>query len=57
MITNALYSRDFRGLSTDDKNIIATSNNGVIQNGSTFFEIDTGKLYMYDVDSNTWIEV
>ena len=57
MITNALYSRDFRGLSTDDKNIIATSNSGVIQNGSTFFEIDTGKLYMYDVDSNTWIEV
>lgn len=39
------------GLSTDEKP--ATDK---IPNGSTFKEMDTGKLFMYDRDSKTWHE-
>lgn len=27
-----------------------------IKNGSTLYEIDTGKGYVFDADSGTWIE-
>lgn len=42
---------DIRCLSTDTK---PTAN---IPNGSTCIEIDTGKVYMYDIDSDTWNEI
>lgn len=54
------------GLSTDAKPVeyfIETDSNGVevarvyIENGSTFTEIDTGKLFMYDAENNTWYEI
>lgn len=54
------------GLSTDTKPVeyfIETDSNGVevarvyIENGSTFTEIDTGKLFMYDAENNTWYEI
>lgn len=45
------YLYDFRGLSTDTKPEKPGSN------GSTFFEMDTGDLYVYDEDNETWIAV
>lgn len=38
------------GLSTDEK---PTTN---IANGSTFIEMDAGKLYFYDAANGTWRE-
>lgn len=46
---------ELRGLSTDTK---PTEINGkTINNGSTFVEIDTGKIYFYDLESEEWKEV
>ena len=54
------------GLSTDTKPITTFIEYGVdgreigrtnIENGSTFTEIDTGKLSMYDAENNTWYEI
>lgn len=41
---------DCRGLSTDEKPL-------GVPNGSTFFEMDSGKVYMFDEESKTWLEV
>ena len=41
---------DIRGLSTDNKPTVN------IPNGSTFIEMDSGKIYFYDADSNEWKE-
>lgn len=46
---------EFRGLSTDEKPIEFA--NKVIDNGSIFVEIDTGKLYLYDLENEQWNEV
>ena len=46
---------EFRGLSTDTKP--TTYNGKDIANGSMFIEINTGKLYLFDLDSKTWNEV
>ena len=40
---------EFRGKSTD----IKPDN---CANGSIFYEMDTKKLFMWDAESNTWIE-
>ena len=46
---------ELRGLSTDEK---PTKMNGAtIDNGSIFIEIDTGNIFMYDLDSETWKEI
>lgn len=42
---------EYRGLSTDEK---PTEN---IVNGSVFIEIDTGKVYMYDLENEEWKEI
>lgn len=47
----ALVEKGYRGLSTDEK---PTEN---ITNGSIFIEIDTGKLYMFDLESTEWKEI
>lgn len=47
---------EIRGLSTDEKPI-GTLKNQYIDNGSVFIEIDTGYVYLYDLDSNTWYNV
>ena len=48
-------SAELRGLSTDEK---PTQVDGKkIDNGSIFLEINTGKLFFYDLDSQTWKEV
>lgn len=46
---------ELRGLSTDDKPTVIQ--NGEIENGSSFIEIDTGKMYLYDGSSKSWDEV
>ena len=54
------------GLSTDTKPITTFIEYGVdgreigrtnIENGSTFTEIDTGKLFMYDAENVAWYEI
>lgn len=40
---------EWLGLSTDDKSSI-----DIPMNGSTFFEWDTGKIYFYNSDTNSW---
>lgn len=39
---------EYRGLSTDTKP-------ADVSNGSKFTEIDTGAVYYYDADSETWV--
>ena len=46
---------ELRGLSTDTKP--TEINNKTIDNGSTFVEIDTGKIYFYDLENTEWKEV
>lgn len=43
---------ELRGLSTDEKP--TQIGNKTIGNGSVFVEIDTQKVYFYDLDSETW---
>ena len=49
------YLLELRGLSTDEKP--TTIENGTIENGSVFIEIDTGKVFIYDLDNEDWNEV
>ena len=46
---------ELRGLSTDQKP--TTINEQPIGNGSTFIEINTGKIFMYDLANETWGEI
>jgi hypothetical protein len=46
---------ELRGTSTDEKPL--TINGITIDNGSIFIEIDTGKIYMYDLENTTWSEI
>lgn len=46
---------ELRGLSTDQKPTIIKR--ATIDNGSTFIEIDTGKIYMYDLEHEQWKEI
>lgn len=46
---------ELRGLSLDDKPTTIDDVN--IANGSTFIEIDTGKIYMYDLQNTQWLEL
>lgn len=46
---------EFRGLSTDTKPTQLDNND--IANGSTFIEIDTGKIYLYDLENELWKEI
>ena len=47
---------EIRGLSTDSKPVDILKNI-YIDNGSVFIEIDTGDVFLYDMDSETWINV
>ena len=46
---------ELRGLSTDTKP--TTLGDKPINNGAMFIEIDTGKLFLFDRDSNSWKEI
>ena len=46
---------ELRGLSTDTK---PTEIDGkLIDNGSMFVEVDTGDIYLYDLENQEWNEV
>lgn len=47
-----LVSVELRGMSTDTKP--TQIGNKIIDNGSVFVEIDTQKIFFYDLDSKTW---
>ena len=49
-----MMAGELRGLSTDTKP--TTIGNFTIDNGSVFVEIDTGKIFFYDLESQTWKE-
>jgi hypothetical protein len=46
---------ELRGMSTDTKP--TSIGNKTIGNGSVFIEIDTQKIFFYDIDSEAWKEV
>ena len=46
---------ELRGMSTDTKPTIIDGN--IIDNGTAFIEIDTGKIFFYDLNSKTWKEI
>lgn len=46
---------ELRGLSTDTKPKVIKG--ATVENGSIYIEIDTGKMFMYDLDSETWKEI
>lgn len=52
---NNYINVELRGLSTDTKPTTANGEN--IDNGSTFIEIDTGKIYFYDLENEQWKEI
>lgn len=63
MITYEVEDRDFqrniakfsmKGLSTDTKPTVEHDGIG-IENGSSFFEIDSKDLKFYDRDSESWV--
>ena len=53
MVTAVNNSRTYalRGLSSDEKPIDPS-----IGNGTTFYEMDTGKMFFYDEENHRWIE-
>lgn len=50
-----LLQVEFRGSSQDDKP--TTLKDGLVENGSVFIETDTGDVFIYDGESETWNEV
>lgn len=46
---------ELRGLSTDTKP--TQIGDITLDNGSVFIEIDTGNIFFYDLDSETWKEI
>lgn len=46
---------ELRGLSTDEKP--TTFEGKKIGNGSIFIEIDTGKIFFYDLENEQWKEI
>lgn len=48
-------SSEFRGLSTDTKP--TTANGKDVENGSTYLEMDTSKVYGYSKSNDTWYEL
>ena len=51
--TNSDYQYDFEGLSTDEKPTLADYPN--MKNGSSFFELDTKKIYFWDATNEIWV--
>ncbi len=52
-ILNAINEpTEYRGLSTDEK-----PKDDFVQNGDAFLEMDTGKVYLFDGSTKTWIEL
>lgn len=52
-MTNSDYQYDFNGLSSDTKPLIADFPK--LKNGSSFFEMDTKKIYFYNAENDEWV--
>lgn len=50
-----VISVELRGLSTDTKPTEVAQKK--VDNGSLFIEIDTGKMFFYDLENEQWKEV
>lgn len=50
MITAIEHRGDLYGLSTDEKPVEG------VTNASTFYEMDTKKIYLFDAENKVWIE-
>lgn len=48
-------SLEFRGLSTDTKPTKYGDKD--VNNGATFIEMDTGKIYLFDLENKQWKEI
>ena len=49
---------ELRGLSTDTKPTVYDEDiDSYVDNGSIFIEIDTGKIFFYDLENEQWKEV
>lgn len=46
---------ELRGLSTDTKPTDTFDGVSPVENGATFYCIDTGDLYMFNIDTKTWV--
>lgn len=46
---------ELAGLSTDEKPVEMETTK--VDNGSTYIEIDTGKIYLYDLENEQWKEI
>lgn len=53
-IKNTTYHYEFAGKSTDTKPK-EVYNNRKIHNGSSFTEMDTSKIYLYDAENAIWL--
>ena len=61
MITKEIgqWELNYRGLSTDEKPTVHVNSIGKeegIPNGSIFYEMDTGDIYMWDAENSQWLE-
>ena len=52
--TGGSWAHEYTCLSTDTKPTYANSGKE-IPNGSICFEMDSGNIYFYDVDSDDWL--
>jgi CRISPR/Cas system CSM-associated protein Csm4 (group 5 of RAMP superfamily) len=49
---------EISGLSTDTKPTVFTGDRtNYVDNGSIFIEVDTGKLFIYDLENEQWGEI
>ena len=56
MITNVNeFVIELRGLSTDRKPL--RKDYHLLGNGSTMFEMDTAKVYVYNAENDCWIDI
>ncbi len=51
--TEKYYQYDFTGLSTDEKPTVEDFPD--MRNGSTFFEMNTKKVFFYDAENGQWV--
>ena len=49
-VNGGVAIRDYRGMSSDEKPVKN------VPNGSTFYEMDTQKVFMFDAAQKEWIE-
>lgn len=50
--TSPKFYREYSGLSTD-----STKPTSDVANGSLFLEMDTGDVYAYDEEGETWLKI